>query len=83
MQKKIMTLWQMIILVVLLAAVTISMFFPVLNPTGKKEVKYRESFMEKYQDDEKFGKNLKDWEDDDTRQKKLMTLTTSIKIVIQ
>ena len=38
MQKKIMTLWQMIILVVLLAAVTISMFFPVLNPTGKKEV---------------------------------------------
>ena len=71
MQKKIMTLWQMIILVVLLAAVTISMFFPVLNPTGKKEVKYRESFMEKYQDDEKFGKNLKDWEDDDTRQKKI------------
>ena len=52
MQKKIMTLWQMIILVVLLAAVTISMFFPVLNPTGKKMVRYMESFMEKYQDDE-------------------------------
>ena len=60
MQKKIMTLWQMIILVVLLAAVTISMFFPVLNPTGKKMVRYMESFMEKYQDDEEFGKEFKD-----------------------
>ena len=73
MQKKIMTLWQMIILVVLLAAVTISMFFPVLNPTGKKFVKYGETFMEKYQDDEKIGKKCKDGlkeiDDENERQK--------------
>ena len=35
-QKKTMNLWQMIALVVLLAGVTISMFFPVLNPPGQK-----------------------------------------------
>lgn len=55
-----MNLWQMIALVVLLAGVTISMFFPVLNPTGQKMVRYEEAFMEKYQDDEELGKKFKD-----------------------
>lgn len=59
-QKKTMNLWQMIALVVLLAGVTISMFFPVLNPTGQKMVRYEEAFMEKYQDDEELGKKFKD-----------------------
>ena len=83
MQKKIMTLWQMIILVVLLAAVTISMFFPVLNPTGKKMVKYMEPFMEKYQDDEEFGKEFKDElkkiDDENERQKAIESLDDEIK----
>lgn len=59
-QKKTMNLWQMIALVVLLAGVTISMFFPVLNPTGQKMVRYEEAFMEKYQDDEELGEKFKD-----------------------
>ena len=59
-QKKTMNLWQMIALVVLLAGVTVSMFFPVLNPTGQKMVRYEEAFMEKYQDDEELGKKFKD-----------------------
>ena len=83
MQKKIMTLWQMIILVVLLAAVTISMFFPVLNPTGKKLVKYGEAFVEKYQDDEKFGKGckegLKKIDDEKERQKIIESFDDEIK----
>ncbi len=83
MQKKIMTLWQMIILVVLLAAVTISMFFPVLNPTGKKMVKYMEPFMEKYQDDEEFGKEckegLKKIDDEKERQKIIESFDDEIK----
>ena len=83
MQKKIMTLWQMIILVVLLAAVTISMFFPVLNPTGKKMVKYMEPFMEKNQDDEEFGKEckegLKKIDDEKERQKIIESFDDEIK----
>ena len=83
MQKKIMTLWQMIILVVLLAAVTISMFFPVLNPTGKKMVRYMESFMEKYQDDEEFGKEFKDdlkiLENENERQKAIESMDDEFK----
>ncbi len=83
MQKKIMTLWQMIILVVLLAAVTISMFFPVLNPTGKKMVKYMEPFMEKYQDDEEFGKEFKDdlkiLENENERQKAIESMDDEFK----
>ena len=83
MHKKIMTLWQMIILVVLLAAVTISMFFPVLNPTGKKMVKYMEPFMEKYQDDEEFGKEckegLKKIDDEKERQKIIESFDDEIK----
>ena len=83
MQKKIMTLWQMIILVVLLAAVTISMFFPVLNPTGKKMVKYMEPFMEKYQDDEEFSKEckegLKKIDDEKERQKIIESFDDEIK----
>ena len=78
-----MTLWQMIILVVLLAAVTISMFFPVLNPTGKKMVKYMEPFMEKYQDDEEFGKEckegLKKIDDEKERQKIIESFDDEIK----
>ena len=83
MQKKIMTLWQMIILVVLLAAVTISMFFPVLNPTEKKLVKYGEAVVEKYQDDEKFGKGckegLKKIDDEKERQKIIESFDDEIK----
>lgn len=72
-QKKTMKLWQMIVLVVLLAGVTISMFFPVLNPTGEKIVSSFEGFFQKYEDDEdkdlseKCKSMLKTIEDDDGR----------------
>ena len=67
-QKKTMNLWQMIALVVLLAGVTISMFFPVLNPTGQKMVSSFEKFANRYEEDENIGKScktyLKEIEDD-------------------
>lgn len=72
-QKKTMKLWQMIVLAVLLAAVTISMFFPVLNPTGEKIVSSFEGFFQKYEDDEdkdlseKCKSMLKAIEEDDGR----------------
>lgn len=72
-QKKTMKLWQMIVLVVLLAGVTISMFFPVLNPTGEKIVSSFDGFFQKYEDDEdkdlseKCKSMLKTIEDDDGR----------------
>lgn len=58
-QKRTMKLWQMIALVVLLAGVTISMFFPVLNPTGEKIVNSMESFFQKYEEDDDIGKQCK------------------------
>ena len=60
-QKKTMNLWQMIALVVLLAGVTISMFFPVLNPTGQKMVSSFEKFANRYEEDENIGKSCKIW----------------------
>ena len=71
-QKKTMNLWQMIALVVLLAGVTISMFFPVLNPTGQKMVSSFEKFANRYEEDENIGKSckiyLKEIEDDSKRE---------------
>ena len=71
-QKKTMKLWQMIVLVVLLAGVTISMFFPVLNPTGEKIVSSFETFSQDHEEDEKIGKSceayLKKIEDDSERE---------------
>ena len=71
-QKKTMNLWQMIALVVLLAGVTISMFFPVLNPTGQKMVSSFETFSQNHEEDEKIGgackAYLKKIEDDSKRE---------------
>lgn len=71
-QKRTMKLWQMIALVVLLAGVTISMFFPVLNPTGEKIVNSLESILEEYKDDDDLGEVctelLDKVEDDDQRE---------------
>ncbi|MCI5882701.1 MAG: FHA domain-containing protein [Eubacterium sp.] len=72
-QKRTMKLWQMIALVVLLAGVTISMFFPVINPTGEKIVNSMESILEEYKDDDDLGEKctelLDKIEDDDKREK--------------
>ena len=71
-KKKTMNLWQMIALVVLLAGVTISMFFPVLNPTGQKMVSSFETFSQNHEEDEKIGgackAYLKKIEDDSKRE---------------